>query len=121
MMFVDDNTPAQPPSGNQLQKPWSLPELVFACALESKRQAEMMDALDNLVGCALGARGPVIDTKMLQQLDLWRQESHGLSRLLQLSASMANDRHPVCDADVKACFSLETQRARISYSRDFRF
>lgn len=117
-MFVDDSSPGNLPASCHVDGSWCVQDLIVACALESRRQAEHWGELDNLVGGVLVASAPSVDPKTLQKIDLWRQEANGLCCLLQLSVKASKSGENTHVSEVAGCFPVASQRARVLNSRN---
>ena len=116
-MFIDDNTQDNHSNNAYSNRVWSTLDLIIACALEGKKQADRMKELDSVIGGMLADGVTAADSISLQDFDLWRQEAHGLSCLLELSAVVAMKGEYVNEEDVANCFLVRNQRARILDSR----
>jgi hypothetical protein len=111
-LIVDDE--GTPSPGSETTRPYlTARELLSACVREAERQAEALTRLDAAVGLALIGDATQADPRVLQKIDLLRQESQGLARVLGL-VDTARSPETVLDAGaVAACLPVADQRRRL--------
>jgi hypothetical protein len=112
-MFIEDDPEDLPSRDPCFPLSMTVSDLLLSCALESKRQAHSMKSLDLLVGDLLLKGSAAANPLALQKLDLLRQESDGLARVLELLARQADPKEPLDTEKVASCLSLSLQRDRI--------
>ena len=111
-MIVDDDGAAAP--GPDATRPrLTAQELLSACVLEAERQAEALTRLDAAVGLALSGGTARADPRMLQQIDLLRQESQGLARVLRLVEQARSPEDVLDAAALSGCLPVADQRRRL--------
>lgn len=89
-------------------------EILERCVTEAERQAETLARIDAAVGAALAAGNANGDPEALQALDLLRQETHALSRVLRLVADQGSRDAIIPGEALAACVPMAAQRLRLS-------
>ncbi|MDG4649244.1 hypothetical protein P6F26_12375 [Roseibacterium sp. SDUM158017] len=89
-------------------------DVLRACVIEAERQADALGRIDNAVGEVLAAGTRPADMRMLQTVDLLRQEAQALSRILRLVSEGRSPDVVLSGADLAARIPLAEQRARLT-------
>jgi hypothetical protein len=87
-------------------------QLLIACRQEAGRLAAGMDKLDHILAAAI-AELPAVTLKSLHLIDLLRQETSGLARLLELICDEDIATRSINYADILAASPLQKQRQRL--------
>ncbi|MCU4651587.1 hypothetical protein N8I71_02010 [Roseibacterium sp. SDUM158016] len=111
-MIVDDQ--GGEPDGAPV--PWHPPgalDVLDACVREADRQAEMLSRIDKALGCALASGDLRPGLPLLQSIDLLRQESQALARVLRIVAEDPSPDRRLDVAQLSGCIPVARQRARM--------
>jgi hypothetical protein len=111
-LIVDDNG-APPTDAPLVSRNQTAREMLLACAAEAAFQADALERLDAAVGQAVIDGTVTVDPRVLQSIDLLRQESRGFADLLGLVAAETSPEAVLDGAVVAACMPVAAQRGRL--------
>jgi hypothetical protein len=115
-LIVEDHSGAGP-QGDPVAQHRETRHILAACAAEAGRLSDGLAELDRAIGQALAEALEQADPRVLQRLDLLRQEADGLARLLALATSMPAPDAMIDTDAIARCVPLAAQRARLTSGR----